>query len=96
MGLGCPRFTFCLTFFQSYMLLLFISGLLSYLGGMKRRASRHVMCKRDNSHFLHMYLSPLTSAVYLLVNLFEKPVHNAIRHFSCCGMIRKNVYLHPF
>ena len=29
-----------------------------------------------------MYLSPLTSEVYCLVNLFEKPVHNAIRHFS--------------
>ena len=25
-----------------------------------------------------------TSEVYLLINLFEKPVHNAIRHFSCC------------
>ena len=30
-----------------------------------------------------MYLSPLTSEVYLLVNLFEKPVHNAVRFFSC-------------
>ena len=28
-------------------------------------------------------LSPLcTSEVYLLVNLFEKPVHNAVRRFS--------------
>ena len=24
-----------------------------------------------------------SSEVYLLVNLFEKPVHNAIRRFSC-------------
>ena len=40
-------------FFQSYMLPLFFSGLLSYLGGMKRRTSRWFMCKRDNSYFLH-------------------------------------------
>ena len=33
--------------------------------------------------FFIMYLSPLTSKVYLLVNLFEKPVHNAVRLFSC-------------
>ena len=33
--------------------------------------------------FFVMYLSPLVLEVYLLVNLFEKPVHNAIRHFSC-------------
>ena len=33
--------------------------------------------------FFVMYLSPLTSEVYLLVNLFEKPVHNAVRRFSC-------------
>ena len=32
--------------------------------------------------FFIMYLSPLTSKVYLLVNLFEKSVHNALRHFS--------------
>ena len=30
--------------------------------------------------FFVMYLSPLTSEVYLLVNLFEEPVHNAVRH----------------
>ena len=29
-----------------------LSGLLSYLVGIKRRISRHVPCKRDNSHFL--------------------------------------------
>ena len=33
--------------------------------------------------FFVMYLSPLMSEVQLLVNLFEKPVHNAIRNFSC-------------
>ena len=33
--------------------------------------------------FFIMYLSPLTSGVYLLVNLFEKPIHNAVRFFSC-------------
>ena len=33
--------------------------------------------------FFIMYLPHLTSEVYLLVNLFEKPVHNAVRLFSC-------------
>ena len=33
--------------------------------------------------FFVMYLSPLTSESYLLVNRFEKPVHNAVRRFSC-------------
>ena len=33
--------------------------------------------------FFITYLSPLMSKVYLLVNLFEKPVHNAVRCFSC-------------
>ena len=51
-----PRFTFWLTFFQSYILTLFFSVLLSYLVGMKRRTNRHVMCKRDDSHFLHYVL----------------------------------------
>ena len=41
-----------LTFFQTYMLPLFFSGLLSYLVGMKKRTSRCFRCKRDNSHFL--------------------------------------------
>ena len=50
------------------MLPLFFSGLLSYLIGMKRRTSR---CVTDNSHYV-MYLAPLTSEVYLLVNLFTK------------------------
>ena len=43
-----PRFIFWLTFLQSYILSLFFSGLFSYLGGIKRRASRRVACKRDN------------------------------------------------
>ena len=46
-----PRFTFWFTFFISHMLPLFFSGLLSYLVGMKRKTSRRVTCKRDNSHF---------------------------------------------
>ena len=33
--------------------------------------------------FFIMHLSPLTSEVYLLFNRFEKPVHNAVRRFSC-------------
>ena len=76
-GIGLrPRFTFWLTFFQSCMLHLFFSGLLSYLVGVKRRTSRCVTCKRDNSHFV-MYLSPLTSGrprFTFLVNLFFKVV----------------------
>ena len=35
-----------------YMVPLFFSGLLSYLIGVKRRTSKHLACKRDNSHFL--------------------------------------------
>ena len=42
-------------FFQSCMLPLFFSGFLSYLVGIKRRTSRHVGCKKDNSHF-HCYI----------------------------------------
>ena len=54
-----PRFTFWLTFFQSCMLPLLFSGLLSCLVGIKRRTSRHVCCKRDNSHFFcYVLISP--------------------------------------
>ena len=60
------RFTFWLTFFQSYMLSLFNDGLHSYLVGMKRRTGRFFTCKRNNSYFLR----------YL-----KKPVHYAVRHF---------------
>ena len=52
-----PGLTFWLTFFQSYMLPLFFSGLLPYLVGMKRRTSRCFQCKRDNSHF-HYFKNP--------------------------------------
>ena len=52
-------------FFQSYMLPLFFSGLLSYLVGMKRRISRHVTCKRDNSHFpRYVLISPEAKILY--------------------------------
>ena len=45
--------------FQSYMLPLLLSGLLSYLVEKKRRTSRPVVCKRDNSHFLrYVLISP--------------------------------------
>ena len=64
------RFTFWLTFFQSYMLPLRFNGLLLYLVGIKRRTSRCVACKRVT--FFVMYLSRLMSKVYLLVNLFSK------------------------
>ena len=46
-------------FFQSYILSLFFSGLLSYLIGVQRRTSKHVACKRDNSHFLRYVLISL-------------------------------------
>ena len=36
-----------------------------------------------------MYLFPLTSVVYLLVNLFEKPIHNAVRRLSCSYTVQK-------
>ena len=41
----------------TYMLTFFFSGLLPYLVGIKRRTSRCVRCKRDNSHFLRYFLS---------------------------------------
>ena len=47
-----PRFTFWLTLLQSYISPLFLIRLLSYLIEMKMRTSRHVVCKRNNSHFL--------------------------------------------
>ena len=34
--------------------------------------------------FAIMYLFPLTSEAYLLVNHFENPDHNTFRRFSCC------------
>ena len=58
----CPRFTIWLTFFQSYMLPLFFNGLLSYLVG-KEEDRRHVMCMRDNSHFLHYELISLEAKI---------------------------------
>ena len=66
-----PRFTFWLTFwltvFQSCMLPLFFSGLLSYLVGMRRMTSRCVTCKRDNSHFvLYVLISPDRLCSYLV------------------------------
>ena len=54
-----PRFTYWLTFLQSYMSPLFLIGLLSYLIEIKMRISRHVLCKRDNSNFLHYILISL-------------------------------------
>ena len=46
------KFYLLLDLFQSYMLPLFFNELFSYLVGIKRRTSRLVACKRDNSHFL--------------------------------------------
>ena len=54
-----PRFTFWLIFIQSYMLPLSFIGLRSYLKEMKRRTSRRVVCKSDNSHFLRYVLISL-------------------------------------
>ena len=64
--------------------------MLSYLVGMKRRNSRR-SCARVT--LFVMYLSPLMSAIYLLVNHFEKPVHIAVRHFSCCFLLQAAVWL---
>ena len=43
--------------FFKIMLPLDLSGLLSYSVGIKRRTSRRVTCKRDNSHFLRYVLT---------------------------------------
>ena len=41
-------------------------------------------CARETTlTFFIMCLSPLMSEVYHSVNIFEKTVHNAVRHFSC-------------
>ena len=56
-----PRFTcaFWLTnFFQSDMLPLFFSGLLSYLVGMKGRTSSRVACKMVSCSLLFLIISP--------------------------------------
>ena len=65
------NFFFFFFFFKvvSCMLPLFFSGLLLYLVRMKRRPSRHVTRWTTLTLFV-MYLSPLTSQVNLLVNLF--------------------------
>ena len=71
-GVGCrPRLTFWSTFFQSYMLPLFFNGLLSYLVEMKRMTRRCF-------HVQERQLS--------LSSLFKKPIHSAIRCFSCMIM----------
>ena len=76
-----PRLTFWSIFFQSYMLPLFFSGLLSYFVGMKRRTSRCFACKRDNSQFLHYLENPfiMPLGVFLvIINMFlELHVFNA-------------------
>ena len=46
---------------------------------------------RDNSHFI-MYLPPLMSEVYLLVNLFKKSIHNVSGFFSCSYLSVKAVW----
>ena len=61
-----PRFTFWLTFLQSYISPLFLIGLLSYLVEMKMRTNRHVVCKRDNSHFLRYVLISLEIRAFWL------------------------------
>ena len=50
------------------MLPLFVSGLLSYLVGMKRRTSRHVTCKENTSHFL--YIEDINSFAVNTKNIF--------------------------
>ena len=58
-SLGVRGLPFGKPFFQSYMLPLFCSGLLSYSVGIKRRTSRCVGCKKDNPHFLrYVLISP--------------------------------------
>ena len=42
---------------------------------------------RGNSHSLHYVLIAPDAEVYLLVNRFEKPVHNAVRCFFFSGVI---------
>ena len=54
------------------MLPLLFSELLSYLVGMKRKTSKCVTSRETTLSFFVMYLSLLSSEVYLLVNLLLK------------------------
>ena len=56
------------------MLLLFFSGLLSYLVGMKRRTSGCFTCKRDNSHFLCYLKKKKTSMIPLGIFLVSSKI----------------------
>ena len=54
----------CLTFFQRYMS---FTELPPYLIGIKRKTSRRVECKRDNSHFLcYVLISPEVEILCML------------------------------
>ena len=91
-----PRLTSWLTFFQSYMLPLFFSILLSYLVGMKRRTSRCFTCKRDDSHFFHYLknLSIMRLGIFLVIVLFfweKTPKNTGIHILSKKNM--RNFYL---
>ena len=85
-GVGrCPRFTFLLTFFQSFLLPLFFNGLLSYLVGMKRRTSRCFTCKRDNSSFLCYLKSPSIMLLGVFLVCWKKCLIRAVRLCRCTG-----------
>ena len=68
-----PKLTFCITFFQSYMLPLFFSGLLSYLLGMKRRTSWCLKCKKDDSHFLDYLKNPSIMPLGVFLGFLTSP-----------------------
>ena len=72
----CPRFTFWLTVFQSCMLPLFFSRLLSYLVGMKRTTSRCATCKKDNYHFVHYVLISPDVLRFTFWLTFFKVIHH--------------------
>ena len=46
--------------------------------------------------FSVMFLSPVTSEVYCLVDIFEKPIHDAVRHFSFLFFFSPMKYLGKF
>ena len=79
-----PRFTFRLTFLQSYMLPLFFNGLLLYLVGMKRRTSsseRLVQEKQLSLSSLCTYF-PWLSMFSFWLTFFESYVTFILQFFA--------------
>ena len=77
------------------MLSLFVSGLLSYLVGMKKRTSRLSRARELTLTFFINNLSSLMSEVYLLINFIENPVQTAVRRFIVQAILDRLFTIKP-